>query len=263
MKTYYFTICTRKKKFEKYANFLKNSMEKFGIDLNIVKLPNEVSVYDLRMAKIQGVRNVPEGYDRVFYLDADTAMINPGNSDLINGMLLERTGHRKRKYYSRHLDDDTKEIMYDKLNKLLDSRNLSEMKLESGGFGSYEWNGGVLVGDLKFANELCDEWEKWIHDIMEIHDGCFFRDQIALKYAYYNIGYKKYGFETIPKEWNWGIKWWGLNKDAIILHEAGWREKRNAWREKLWTGKITKYNRHPILFSRCQEVIPNPSHGRI
>lgn len=231
MKTYFFTISTGGK-YDVYANYSKKSMEKFGIDLNIHRLPENSSLLKCRKEKILGIKSISSMYDRVFYIDCDTAMINHGNPNNINGMLLEEIPHKKRKYYPKGYSKEESKKMYNNLNKLLDSKGLSDLKLESGGIGEYEWNGGVLSGDLNFANDLVDEWEKWMNDIIEIHNGEFFRDQISLKYAYYLIGYKKYGFKTIPKEWNWGIKWWGINKDAIILHEAGWnRKNKGNWRE--------------------------------
>lgn len=233
MKTYYFTISTGGK-YDDYANFCKRSMERYGMELHIHKLEKDSSLLKCRLEKINGVRNIPSGYDRVFYIDSDTAMINYGDTANINGMLLEEVKHKKRKYFPSGFDENKSEEMYNNLNKLLDLNGISEMKLESGGYGEFEWNGGVLSADIKFANELVSEWEKWIYMIMEVHNGHFFRDQIALKYAYYNIGLKKHSFRSIPREWNWGIKWWGINNDAIILHEAGWNKKNKGnWRSDI------------------------------
>jgi hypothetical protein len=215
-------------KFIGYAKELKKTCEKNGVDLDIyTEESSDDNFKQSRYMKIRAIRNAPSGYDKIAFIDADTIMMNPPNLENINGAMVEDWGHRVRKYTPKQFVQEKKDVAYERLNSILDINGIPEMKMGIGSkYGDYEWNGGVLVGAPTFLNELCDEWEKW-HDIInENNEGIFVRDQISLKYAYYNIGVKKYGYISIPREYNWWVKKWGVNYDSVLIHENGLNRKR-------------------------------------
>jgi alpha-N-acetylglucosamine transferase len=241
MKTYYYTVALGKK-FEKMAEILKKSAQIKGVDINIYspEYNEKDKLKESRMAKINGFRNMPSGYDRAFFIDADCIVLDNLDSN-ISGAMIEDWGHRKRNYYPSNFDNEHKEIIWDRLNTVLTNLDLSNLRMDDFGknfskennidyFGDYEWNGGVICGSCKFMEELMNEWEKWHEIINTINEGFFIRDQISFKYSYYSIGVKKWGYRTIPRDYNWHTKRWGINENVKILHEAGFKKKgKHEW----------------------------------
>jgi predicted SAM-dependent methyltransferase len=237
MKTFYYTVAIGDK-FIHLANILKKSANIVGMDVYIFTPEHDDKniIKNSRLAKIHGFFEIPLGYDRACFIDADCIILNNFENICFNGALIEDWGHRKRKYYPPHVNDDKKYEIWNKLNSMLDNMNMTEMRMDEIGkqyaidnnleyFGNYEWNGGMICGSIQFMTELMNAWLKWHSIIDDINENIFIRDQISFKYAYYEIGIKKWGFKTIPKELNWLTKKWGINKNAYILHEAGFVKK--------------------------------------
>lgn len=219
MRTYYFTIAAAKSTYFKFAESLKKSAELLEIPLHILGSP-DMTVEQAKHLKIDGVLNVPSGYDRIAYLDADCLMVDVSGMENINGALLEDWGHSLRHYVAAPYCIKAQK-------ELLDRENMSEMWIDDDNKSNWseytplEWNSGVIVGDVGFMKELATEWEKWWHLVNKANGNVFIRDQISFKYAYYNVGVKKYGFRTIPKSYNWLIKRWAFPPNVNILHKAG------------------------------------------
>ena len=244
MKTYYYTVAIGNK-FEKLADILVASGKKVGMDIDIYSPEYDPSqrVWESRMAKINGFRNRPSGYDRACFIDADCLVLKNFDRILLNGARIEDWSHRERKYAPKGIEKEERKRYIEKLNSTLDKMNLTEMRMDKVGkscaeengieyCGDFEWNGGFISGSIEFLDELMDEWERWHTIINDVYDGTFIRDQIAFKYTYYLIGYKKWGYRSIAKEFNWTTKMWGLNKDAYVLHECGYVKKhKDGWGE--------------------------------
>jgi len=256
MKTYFYTVAIGEK-FEKMADLLVRSAEKVGMEIDIYSpdFDPEDQIRASRMGKIDGFRNMPSGYDRACFIDADCLILKNFTDISIDGAMIEDWKHKCRKYYPRGVEESVANETLKALNCVLDDMGMTEMRMDEVGeryakdndmeyFGGYEWNGGVISGTKSFLTDLMDEWERWHGIIDDLNDGVFIRDQISFKYAYYNIGWKKWGYRTIPREFNWHTKRWDINRDVYILHEAGYvRKHKNCWKElidELFGNEIVK-----------------------
>lgn len=243
MKTYWFTVAAGEKHLE-YFSDLKRSGEAIGIEIhNIadlkIKQNNTYNLHEqmmLKIKKIDGILNAPDGYDRIVFIDADTLLKDVKGIDNENGALKEPWGMGSVPLVAAKGGFIKRWRRRKRLWKKLIKSGFHDF-CPGGKLHRQEWNSGVIIGNRKFLEELVIEWKKWWNIILDINDGIFRRDQMSFKYAYKKIAIDKYGFETIKPEFNWIIKKMGFNPHAKIYHRAGISKETQ---EQYWQDLITE-----------------------
>ena len=221
MKTYWFTIAMGRP-FQALADDLTATCAMHGIEL--ARLPADATgPGGSRIAKehkINGILAAPDGYDRIVYLDADTLLVDPSGFEGVNGAFMQPWGTGGFPSIVGTPDPDENKRRRATVQKALTHAGLHEF-MPTGARRRQEWNSGVIVGDRRFMMQLAAEWRKWWDIMLDACDGAFMRDQISFKYAYALVACRRYGFSTIPPEFNCIVKRLGFLQDARILHAAG------------------------------------------
>lgn len=237
MNIYWFTVAEGKKYLEFYHD-LRESAERLGVEMhNIVdsSLPQQASCAFheqgwLKRQKIEGLLNAPSGYDKFVYLDADTIIQSLEGIEQQHGALKEPWGMGAVPLVCTAGGFLRQYVRKKRLMRMLKQCGLSEF-CPGEKYYRQEWNSGVIIGEKKFVHDLAVEWQKWWDIVADINDGIFCRDQMSFKYAYKRIALDKYGYESIPVEYNWIVKKLGKNRQAKILHRAGIHARRHV---RLW-----------------------------
>lgn len=240
MKTYWFTIACNPK-FETLSQGLLNTADHHGIKIHrithsIVNSEDKANPFhresrrNILKLKIDSILSAPTGYDRIVYVDADTLIVNPNGFERLCGSLKEpwptgRSPVPKKASWSQ------KQLFQRRLWALLKKENLTSFC--PGGIDfRQEWNSGVIAGDRQFMEDLATEWARWWDLLLEVCDGYFERDQLSYKFAYTQVARIRYGFETIPKEYNCIVKRMGFLPAAHLLHRAGLSKSEWGWKER-------------------------------
>lgn len=218
MKTYWFSIATPGK-YRSFARDLMRSAALRGIEIDILGESSRGN-HDSKLLKIEGILNAPTWADHIVFIDADTLIVDPTNIEQHNGVILEPWKHKEGMYT---VDCRSKETRRKRLDCLWEACKREGIPEGCPGdrFGSVEWNTGVISGHRKFMMDLALEWKRWWNIVLDCNDGKFRRDQLSFKFAYIKIHKKKYGYEDLPRVYNWLIKRWGYPPEAKILHKAG------------------------------------------
>ncbi|HDL86406.1 MAG TPA: hypothetical protein ENH11_08810 [Candidatus Acetothermia bacterium] len=223
MRTYWFTAAGNTKRNPRYATdaeLLRRSLERLGEDLDIVG-EEATTRESAQYFKITGTLNAPTWADRIVYIDADAFAVDISGHEELAGT---RFGRKKSPIFKSIVDGrDGKQN--------LDRRARLKAAVIEGGLpeffnGEYkrahtEWNAGVIMGPADFMKELVECWAKWWKIIKDINNGGWKYDQGSFRYAYFEVALRKYGYEGLPRQWNWDLKNWGLNPKVNVLHRAG------------------------------------------
>jgi hypothetical protein len=224
--TYWFTVAYGDI-YLKSAARLRNNLKRFGISLNIISGSEQKSA-DAKFQKIKGIFSVPEEYDRIVFLDADTAVINPDALNAYNGAWRIPWAIPIASCVPRGLDSG---IYQKRLQKLYLDEGL-HVFLPGGIYEDAEWNSGVIAGPAGMMKELALEWRIWWERILLAFDGHFRRDQISFRIAYWKIFIEKYHCPGLPQACNWVVSYFGINPNASVLHRT--LVKGYDWIEKGW-----------------------------
>jgi hypothetical protein len=225
-KTYWFTVAYGDI-YLKSAARLRSNLKRFGINLNIISGSEQKSV-DAKFQKIKGILTVPKEYNRIVFLDADTAVICPDALNIHDGAWKIPWDIPISACVPRGLDSD---IYQERLLKLYSDEGL-HVFLPGGIYEEIEWNSGVIVGQADMMKELALEWHVWWERILQVFDGHFRRDQISFRIAYWKIFIEKYNCSGLPQECNWVVSYFGINPNASVLHRT--LVKGYDWIEKGW-----------------------------
>lgn len=228
--TYWFTVAYGDI-YLKSAEQLRSNLKRFGIHLNIIS-GNEQNSVAAKFQKIRGILSVPKEYDRIVFLDADTAVMNPDALNVHNGAWKIPWAMPIASCVPRGLNSG---IYQKRLQKLYLDEGL-HVFLPGGIYEGIEWNSGVIAGQVDRMKELALEWFTWWERILQVFDGHFRRDQISFSIAYWKIFVEKYNCNGLPQECNWVVSYFGINPNASVLHRT--LVKGYDWIEKSWD-KIT------------------------
>jgi len=234
MKTYWFTVIGGKvHAYQEHVRNLVASGHQHGIDVNVASLPGG-DIEAAFMHKARTILSAPPDCDRICFVDADAVIQDPSGHEDLHGSFLEsrKQSVRKLAHKEKWEDQEIAEIRFSRIAGLLRDNGLSDFADQTHPYAGAEWNSGVIMGDRGFMQELAETWLWWYEALGKANDGVFRGDQVSYRIAYYLVGMKKYGFETIPETWNWMIKRKGFNEEANILHRAGHPNGKlcEAWR---------------------------------
>ena len=224
--TYWFTVAYGDL-YVKSAIQLRNSLKRFGINLNIISGSEQKSV-DAKFQKIKGILSAPKEYNRIIFLDADTVVICPEELNAHDGAWKIPWTMPIASCIPKGLDND---IYQERLKKLYSDEGL-DVFLPGGIYEQIEWNSGVIAGQADIMKELALEWNIWWERILQIFDNHFRRDQISFRIAYWKIFIEKYNYAGLPQECNWVVSYFGINPNASVLHRT--LVKGHDWIEKGW-----------------------------
>lgn len=212
MKTYWFTIASGPE-YHEIVKTLALSCQKHGIDLHILEACGE----DGRAAKhrkIDGILNAPEGVERIVFLDADTAVLDPQGIDAVSGSWRMPWRMPTEDSIPRGLDVGR---YAPRLLRFYRNRRL-EVFCPGGLYEGIEWNSGVIAGSRKAVTELALQWDDMWRAVEDVFDGNFRRDQVSYKLAYWKVFVEKYRCAGLPAAYNWCASYFGINPNAHILH---------------------------------------------
>jgi hypothetical protein len=196
-----------------------------------------------KFMKIDGILRAPGDCDRIVFLDADTMVLNADGIDHVNGSWQIPWQIPAEASIPKTLDPT---FYIPRMEEFYWQNDLDEFT-KGAPLEGVEWNSGVIAGDRQVMMDLADEWRYWWHRINDLFDGCFRRDQVSFKIAYYRVFKSRNEIEDLPCQYNWVASYHGLNPNVNILHrtmvnhvewlEKGWDEiiEKNASRKEIKT----------------------------